>query len=103
MKGVFDSPLRLVPNLAQVVAPEQHKERPDELVRLVLPLLQQIALHLVDLVLHLVLHLIQFVLHAELLLVEEGNVELFRGVASLKVAPNVQVVIFHDSRDKARC
>lgn len=93
MKSVLNAALRLIPDLTDVVASEQHKERADELVGLLFPLLYEVFLNFA----RLVLHLVDLILQTELLLFEERNVELFGGVASLQIPAAVQIIVFHYS------
>lgn len=93
MQSVLNAALRLIPDLTDVVAPEQHKERADELVGLLFPLLYEVFLNFA----RLVLHLVDLILQTELLLFEERNVELFGGVASLQIPAAVQIIVFHYS------
>lgn len=93
MQSVLNAALRLIPDLTNVVAPEQHEKRANELVGLLLPLLYEVFLDFA----RLVLHLVDLVLQAELLFFKERDVELFGGIAPLQIPAAVQIIVFYNS------
>lgn len=99
VKSILDPSLRLIPHLWQVIAPEQHKERSNELIRLFFPLLNEIAFDIVNHFFPFMFHFIEFVLQSEFLLTKERNVEFLGCITSLQISTNVQIVVFHDPSD----
>lgn len=74
MQSVLDSSLWLVPHLWQIVATEEHEKRTDELVRLLLPFLDEVNFNIVNHFFAFMLHLIKFVLQSEFLFAKEWDV-----------------------------
>ena len=103
VQNILDSTFRFVPDLAEIVASEEHQECSNEFVRFFLPLLYEVAFDIVDDFLAFVFHLVDLVLQSELLFTEERHVELLGGVSALQVPADVQVVVFDDARDDRRC
>lgn len=99
VQNILDSAFRLVPDLSEIVASEEHQEGANEFVGFFLPLLNEVAFDIVDDFLAFVFHLVDLVLQPELLLAEERHVELLGGVSTLQVPPNIQVVVSDDARD----